>query len=213
MTWTSDVATLHSAGEPLGTAELVVVLVHGRHHNARVMLDLVDRLPALPVSYLALEHRTGQWYPYGFQQPIVRNEPQLSQSLETVASLLSWLAEQGYGSERVVLMGFSQGACLLAEYALRHSVRYAGLVLLIGGAIGPDGTRWDGPAMLAGTPAYLGTSDPDDWVPVSRVRETAAVLAERGASVSLEVYDDLGHQVNDAELVAVQRLIRSSLPG
>jgi len=213
MTWSSPHASVHHQGARLGTADLAVVLVHGRHQDAQFMLDLVGRLPALPVSYLALEHPRGQWYPAGFMAPTADNQPDLSRALDAVAECLSWLGGQGYGPERVVLLGFSQGACLLAEYVLRRPARYGGLALIIGGAIGPEGTRWDGPADLAGTPAYLGTSDPDDWVPLTRVRETAAVLADRGARVTLEVFPDLGHRVNDAELDAVRGLIAEALPG
>ncbi len=207
MTWSSEAAVLHEAGEPLGTTDLAVVMVHGRHQNAQFMLDLVGRLPPLPVSYLALEKPTGQWYPFSFLEPTARNEPQLSSSLDAVSSLLAWLDDRGYGPRSVVLMGFSQGACLLAEYVLRHPVRYGGAVLLIGGAVGPPGTSWDGPATLAGTPIYLGTSDPDDWVPASRVRETAAVLSARGARVTTQIFPGLGHEVSDLELDAASRLI------
>ena len=207
MTWSSEAASLHSAGAPLGTSDLAVVLVHGRHQDARFMLDLAGRLPSSSVSYLALEEPTGQSYPFSFLEPTASNEPQLSNALDTVSSLLAWLDERGYGPRSVVLMGFSQGACLLAEHLLRHPARYGGAVLLIGGAIGPPGTSWDGPATLAGTPVYLGTSDPDDWVPASRVRETAAVLAARGARVTTEVFPGLGHEVSDVELEVAGRLI------
>lgn len=206
-TWPSEGASLHQAGEPLGTGDLAVVLVHGRHQDARFMLDLVDRLPSAPVTYLALEEPTGQWYPFSFLEPLARNEPRLSGALDTVSSLLAWLADRGHGPRSVVFLGFSQGACLLAEYLLRHPKRYGGAVLLIGGAIGPPGTSWDGPATLDGTPVYLGTSDPDDWVPATRVRETAAVLAARGARVTTQVFPGLGHEVSDPELEAAAQLI------
>ncbi len=208
MTWQSRTALLHQAGEPLGTSDLAVVLVHGRHQNAQFMLDLADRLPSPPpVSYVALEEPGGQWYPFSFLEPLARNEPQLSSALDTVSSLLGWLSDRGHGPESVVLMGFSQGACLLAEYLLRHPTRYGGAVLLTGGAIGPPGTSWGGPATLAGTPIYLGTSDPDDWVPATRVKETAAVLAARGARVTTQIFPGLGHEVSDLELDAASRLI------
>jgi len=213
MSWPEEAEALHRAGLPLGPSDVAVVLVHGRHQDARFMLDLAARLPPLPVSYLAVEEPTGQWYPLSFLAPTADNEPQLSRALETVGSLLAWLADQGYDSGSVVLLGFSQGACLLAEFVLRHPARYGGVVLLIGGAIGPAGTTWDGPATLAGTPVYLGTSDPDDWVPADRVRETAAVLATRGAQVAMEVFPGLGHEVSDTELAAARELIENALPG
>ena len=85
---------------------------------------------------------------------------------------------------RLVLGGFSQGACLAAEYALRNPRRYGGLLLFTGGYIGPPGWFPSRSGSFAGTPCFLGTADPDDWVPVWRVHETASVLGALGASVT-----------------------------
>ena len=58
-----------------------------------------------------------------------------------------------------------------------------------------------------GTPVYMGTSDPDDWVPVWRVQETSAVLSELGAAVTVDVFEGMDHLVNDAEVEAGRVLI------
>ena len=196
-----------SKGPPPRSAAAAVVLLHGRGGSAESMLELVDHLPSLPVSWLAPAAPGHTWYPQSFLAPIEANEPALSRSLAGLDELVSDLAAEGVDRSRVVLMGFSQGACLAAEYALRNPTRYGGLVLLTGGGIGPPGTRWEGPADFAGTPVFAGTSDPDPHVPVERVRETVEVLARRGAEVRIEVYPGMPHTVNDEELVAAVAVI------
>ena len=55
----------------------------------------------------------------------------------------------------------------------------------LGGLIGPPGTPRDYAGSLAGTPVFLGTSDPDPHVPFERVQETAEVFKGMGADVEL----------------------------
>jgi phospholipase/carboxylesterase/glyoxalase family protein len=108
-----------------------------------------------------------------------------------------------------VLGGFSQGACLAAEYALRNPRRYGGLLLYTGGFLGPPGASPVRTGDFARTPAVLGTSDPDDWVPAGRVRETAAALEALGAAPLLRVYPGMEHLVNDEEIDFGRDLIAS----
>jgi len=107
----------------------------------------------------------------------------------------------------VVLGGFSQGACLASEYALRHPGRYGGLLLYTGGFCGPRGTVPPRLDSFEGTPVYMGTSDPDDWVPVWRVHETSSALSELGAEVTVDVFEGMPHLVNDAEIEAGRALL------
>jgi predicted esterase len=184
-------------------ARAVVVLLHGRGRDTADVLALADRIGDPDVAYLAPAARDNTWYPQSFLAPIAENEPYLSSALGVVDALV-----RGFDAERLVLGGFSQGACLAAEYALRHPRRYGGLLLYTGGAIGPPGTIWPPRGSFAGTPAYLGTSDPDAWVPVERVRETVDLLRAQDAEVTLEVFPGMDHLVNDAEIAAGRDLIR-----
>lgn len=197
-------------GEPLGSAAAAVVLLHGRGGTAESMFGLASAMPGLDVSWLAPAAPGNTWYPQSFLAPIEANEPELSQALDTVDGVVHELAAAGFDRSRTVLLGFSQGACLAAEYALRHPARYGGLVLLTGGAIGPDGTSWEGEAAFAGTPVFAGTGDADPHVPLQRVRDTVDVLTRRGARVSLEVYPGMPHIVNDDELVRAAAVVRAA---
>jgi len=189
------------------TADAVAVVLHGRDQDADFMREhLVDRLPALPVSFLVPTAAGASWYPGRFMDPLETNEPWLSWTLERIGALVAEAVAGGVPESRVALVGFSQGACAILEYAARHPARYGAIIGLTGGLIGPPGTTWRG-GSLAGTPVYLGTSDVDGWVPLPRVQESATVLADRCADVQLTVFEGMGHEICDEEVAAAARLL------
>jgi predicted esterase len=117
------------------------------------------------------------------------------------------LAAAGIPRERVVLLGFSQGACLSSQYAVEYPGRYGGLVLFSGGLIGAPGTTWDFPGDFDGTPVFLGCSDVDSHVPAERLRESAAVFERMAARVDLRLYPGMGHLVNEEEIAAARAIL------
>jgi predicted esterase len=196
-----------AAGEPLEQARAALVLVHGRGASAANILELAAELRAPGFAYLAPQATGGSWYPYSFLVPLERNEPCLSAALAALGALVARIAAAGVPPERTVLLGFSQGACLTLEFAARNARRYGGLVGLSGGLIGPDGTPRDYAGSLAGTPVFLGCSDVDPHIPRPRVEHTAAVLRALGAEVTMQLYPNLGHTVNEDEMEHVRGLL------
>jgi predicted esterase len=152
------------------------------------------------VAYRAPEAVGYSWYPETFLAPIADNEPRLSSALRAIDRVVSTLSKGGFTSERVLLGGFSQGACLVAEYVVRHPRRFAGLLLYSGGLIGPPGTVWPELGSLEGTPALVACSDADPHVPLWRVEETAEALSAMGAEVDLRVFPGMGHTINLEEI-------------
>lgn len=185
-------------------ARAVCVLLHGRGRSPEDVLGLAERMALEDVAWVAPAAADGSWWPGSFLAPFAENEPWLSSALGAVDALVHTLGDLS----RVVLGGFSQGACLAAEYALRHPAGYGGLLLYTGGFCGPQGTAAPQVDAFEATPVYLGTSDPDDWVPVWRVRETAAAFTALGASVTLDVFEGMDHLVNDAEIAAGRELLQ-----
>jgi predicted esterase len=199
---------LHS-GPGLDAARLAAILLHGRGASAEDILGLAAEFAVDDVAYLAPQAANHTWYPYSFLSPIPQNEPFLTSALGVVGALVERLRDEGVPSERVVILGFSQGACLTLEFAARNPRRYAAIVGLSGGLIGPPGTPRLYPGSLDGTPAFLGCSDVDAHIPVDRVRESAAVLRTMKASVDERIYRGMGHTVNGDELRAVTTLLHA----
>lgn len=199
------------AGAPLAKARGAMILLHGRGATAESILDLADFIPHPGLAYLAPQAADYAWYPYSFLEPLSRNEPYLSSALATVDRLVAEIEAAGIPAARIVLAGFSQGACLAAEYAARHAQRFGGLLIFSGGLIGPDGTPRDYPGSLDGTPALLGCSDADPYIPVGRVRQTATLFERMGAAVDLRIYPRMGHTINDDEIKAATGLVAGGL--
>jgi predicted esterase len=195
------------AGAPLGTAAAVVIMVHGRNATPANIMDLTRRWDRPALTYLAPAAAGGAWYPHSFMADIASNEPGVTSGLELLTSLVAKAESAGVDRSRVVICGFSQGACLASEFAIRHASRFGGLLIFSGGAIGAPGTTWKYDGRFDGTPVFLGCSDRDAHVPESRVRETADVFAAMGAGVTLRIYPGMGHLVNDDEIRFAQRLL------
>jgi predicted esterase len=209
--------TLHAgqpvlaAGRPLGESHAVMVMIHGRNAGPRNILDLVPALGRPEFTYLAPAAANGTWYPYSFLADRESNEPWLSSALERLDTLVGEVLERGIRSEHVVLLGFSQGACLTSEFAVRNARRYGGIVAYSGGLIGPPGTTWETPGAFEGTPAFLGCSDVDPHIPEPRVHESAAVFERMGADVTVRIYPGMGHLVNEDELEFTRGLMDAIL--
>jgi len=184
-----------------------MILVHGRGASAEDILSLGRELGRLDLAYLAPQAEGYSWYPFSFLAPMERNEPGLSSGLALIGHLLGRLAAEGIPSERTVLLGFSQGACLTLEYAARNAQRFAGVAGLSGGLIGPPGTPRNYQGSLDGTPVFLGCSDRDPHIPLERVKETTEVLTRIGAQVTERIYPAMGHTVNEDELEHVRSLL------
>lgn len=203
---------VRSIGPDLREARAVAVLLHGRGGSAGDMLTLAPEIGLDDVTYLAPEAAGNTWYPYRFTEPFERNQPYLDSALRRVQQMIDTAAEADVPAIRVVLVGFSQGACLALEFAARKARRIGGVAGLSGGLIGPDGTPRDYGGSLDGTPTFLGCSDVDPHIPVERVHETAAVLEGMGATVTTRIYPGWIHAVNMDEIAAVRDIIAGIAP-
>lgn len=196
------------AGAPLEEADGVVLLLHGRGATAEGILPLGKEVAPVGFTLLAPQAVRGTWYPYSFLAPLEENEPWLSSALALLGNGVGRIEAAGVPADRLVVAGFSQGACLATEFVARNPQRYGALLAFTGGLLGPPGTALDHRGNLAGTPVFLGAGDPDPHVPWTRVEETGAVLTRMGARVTLRRYPDLGHTVGQEELEEARRLVR-----
>ncbi|HSN55401.1 MAG TPA: dienelactone hydrolase family protein, partial [Candidatus Sulfomarinibacteraceae bacterium] len=152
------------------------------------------------------------WYPSSFLAPVEANEPGLSSALAKIERTVLALEAHGIAREDIILLGFSQGACLAVEYAVRHARRWGGVAALTGGLIGESIGRRDGEGGFEGTPIFLGCSDRDPHVPLWRVSETEEILRRMGAEVEKRVYPGMAHTIIRDELDWVETTMRQLPP-
>jgi predicted esterase len=171
------------------------------------MMDLARAIDLPDVAWLALAAPEGSWYPQSFLAVRDDNQPSLDEALARVRGVVADLEGQGIARDRIALVGFSQGACLAAEVVYRNPARWGALVALTGGVLGPKGTAFTPSGDLQGMPAALSVSADDAWVPLWRVKETAAVLRAMGAEVQLRVRDGAEHVIDAEEIAQARRVL------
>ena len=216
--------TVLKRGATLGEALGAMILVHGRGASAESILELTDELEGGEgFAFWAPQAADSAWYPNSFLAPVQRNEPGLSSGLARIGDLVQELESGGTPRERILLLGFSQGACLALEFAARHPARYGGVAGLSGGLIGVASESAGGEVGgdnrfdlygvnaaggdFAGTPVFLGCSDIDPHIPKERVDKSAEVFNSLGASVEKRIYSGMGHTINWDEIALVSNMM------
>jgi predicted esterase len=199
---------LLTAGAPLEEARAAAILLHGRGAGAHDLLGLAAALPDQGVAYLLPQAANHTWYPHSGFAPLAANEPYLSSAMDTIRKLIEQVNAAGIPTEKVVLGGFSQGACLSAEFAARHARRYGALLVLTGALMGPlDMPRaYDG--TLDGTPVFIGGIDRDPWVTEEQMRHTAGTLEQLGGQVTIQIEPGFQHTIRPSEIDRASAIIR-----
>ncbi|MFW0718737.1 alpha/beta hydrolase [Pedobacter sp. N23S346] len=195
------------SGKSLAVAEKVLVMIHGRGGSAEDILSLSADLNVDSFALVAPQAPGNSWYPQSFLSPRTENEPSLSNALKLINDLVLDLEKEGFTKEQIYFLGFSQGACLALEFAASQAARYGGVVAFTGGVIGDHVDHRNYHGNFDGTPIFIGSSNPDFHVPVSRVKESTALLEEMGANVTEIIYENMGHTISRAEIAQVNKLI------
>lgn len=191
-----------------------VVAVHGRGSTADNILLLSNVVPRHDLAWIAPQAAANTWYPHSFLAPLEQNEPWLSSALSRLADAVAQL-EAEIPAEKIVLIGFSQGACLASEFVARNPRRYGGLIVFSGGLIGsgqgdgapPNDKLFDYDGSLNGTPVFLGCSDVDPHIPAPRVEISAQTFDAMGADVTARLYPGAGHDINDDEIKQMRGIL------
>lgn len=195
------------AGAPLEDAAAAMILVHGRGASADSMLLFADEFERSDIHYRAIQADRHTWYPNSFLAPKEQNQPGISSGLQAIYDEIKIINKAGIDTANIVLLGFSQGACLSSEFAARHPQKYGGLVALSGGLIGPEIDSENYSGSFEGTPVFMGCSDYDPHIPQERVHETADILESLGAQVTKKIYPGMGHTVNQDEIEHVKQML------
>jgi predicted esterase len=198
-------------GSSLQEADLAVILLHGRGATAESMLSIAKPLQIPGIHFIIPQAALNRWYPNSAFGPLEANEPDLSSAIKTIKDLVDELQEQGFAPQQIAFGGFSQGACLAAEYVARTANQYAGLFVFSGALIGPPGMERHYSGSFEQMPVFIGGSDVDPWVDHDLMKETAEVFERMGADVDFRTYTGMAHTINEDEITAVQNLLKETI--
>lgn len=177
----------------------MLILIHGRGSSPEDIAGLTQALDVGDLACLAPAAEGGAWYPQRFHAPLAQNEPWLTNALQAVAALVADCTRAGVSTERIGLIGFSQGACLALEHAVREGTRYGLIAALSGALIGPLDTPR--PARdLQRTPVLLGCAEADAHIPLEHVEHSATVLEAMNAAVTKQIFRGHAHTVFPPEI-------------
>jgi phospholipase/carboxylesterase len=196
-----------TAGRKIGESSKLMIMLHGRGADAEDILGLSDQFSLDDFTLLAPQATNNTWYPYSFMAPVLSNEPWLSSALENLKELIADLESKGYKRDQIYILGFSQGACLSLEFVARNASRFGGVIAFTGGLIGDQLNLDNYKGDFAGTPIFIGTSDPDPHVPVARVKDSIRILESMNAAVTSRIYRGMGHTINADEIAEAKKIL------
>jgi predicted esterase len=175
------------------------------------MIGIANQLQVDGIRWVAPAAKSGSWYPHRFMRELDWNEPYLSGAIGQCRAALREASEDGrLGPEKLVLLGFSQGACIATEYAMRHPGEVAAIIVFTGCLIGPpeEDREWgDHGTQLENLKVLITGSDWDEWIPEEITRGTAEIFEQLGAEVTLRIYQGRPHVVGDEEIAEARALL------
>ena len=176
-----------------------IIMLHGRGSSREDMLSFSRMLPK--ANYIALQAPTPNrsWYPNSFLVTKEANEPYITNAMNMINNSI-----KEFDPKTVIILGFSQGACLATEFALRFPKRYAGFLIFSGGYIG-NVIRKE--IDLKETPVFIGCSDDDPYIPLERVNETIKLFQNSNSNLSYHVYEGNSHTITDKEVEYAIKMI------
>ena len=195
-----------------------MILLHGYGSNGA---DLIGLTPywreALPQTLFLAPNAPQdcpgvpggrQWWPLTSFSPEARAAGVRVAAPGLNAYIDSCLAHHGLASDRLALVGFSQGSMMALHVGPRRTEPIAGIVAY-------SGMLADGEALAAEVktrpPVLLVHGDADEVLPVSALHQARARLEALGFEVAAHVSPDLGHSVDGPGLELGAKFLASRL--
>ncbi len=208
-------------GVAKGQAKNLLVFLHGYGADGADLLGLADVLePHLPgTAFVAPDApepcRGGgfgcQWFPIPWIDG--SSEVEAGAGLAAAADDLNGfldarLAEEGLTADRLVLVGFSQGAMMSLHVAPRRDKEVAGIVAISGRLLRPEALAAEA---VVKPPVLLIHGDQDPVVPFADMARAGDALVAAGFRTYGHVMQGTGHGIAPDGLGAALQFIRERL--
>jgi predicted esterase len=200
-------------GAPAREARVLCVVIHGRHGAPEAMMEhLVDHLAAPDVHYVLPRAAGNSWYDArGFDPLTAHTRGQIAAALDQIAGDVEAARAAG-APGRMVMAGFSQGACMTLEYAASRGGWDGAACALTGfrvGCIGDERPIAD----LTGFPVYLSDGNGDPFITLPEFCDTLQALTAAGARVRSDVFPRTAHVMSPPEVATVDAVLRAVAEG
>ena len=199
----------------LDHTECIMIGLHGRNANKFAFFPFVRQMGFLHTQWIlpsapfadpqAPETR---WW---FERETHRIE-QIQASKDRIARLIDAVVMFGVPAESVFLVGFSQGAVMALETALKYPTRLGGVVALSGYLAAPERLAIERHKANARLPVFLSHGTQDETLPVDFGRQTEAALLSHGYSVEYHEYPN-GHRISSSGVRDIRAFLHRHMYG
>lgn len=183
-----------------------MIFLHGRGGSAEDILQLYDEIGDKDFFGAAPQAPENSWYPYSFLAPIKNNELYIRKSHNILKTVIKEFSDKGIKEDKIVLVGFSQGACLTLEYIYRNPNKYGGVAALSGALITP---KPEVTVDLQSTPVFLGCSENDPHIPLQRIELTNQIFLKMNAETQKRIFRGPFHGVIQDEIDEIKKMAES----
>ena len=196
----------------------LVILLHGYGSNEKDLFGLKDLLPA-QATYLSvrapLELAPGhyQWFRQkGTAAPYDGVSTDLAQAGSVLTDFIVKAAAKYHTpANRVYLVGFSQGAMMTYEVALRRPDVVGGIAALSGRLLPVVEQQMRGVPEYRNLQVFIGHGNADQRVGFSGATHAQEQLKKVGVTPQFHAYPGLGHSISEAEVGDLQAWLQGAL--
>jgi phospholipase/carboxylesterase len=208
-----DTAALQWGVAP-AQARVLCVFLHGRGQTPEdITQTIIGRLRVDDVHYVLPRAEGKSWYKaHAVDNLTDLTVAQVSAALAQIRSDTLEAIEAGAPGRRLIVAGFSQGACMALEAVLQQALVAKALAVLTGCRVG-DQSASAPTAALLGLSAYLSCADVDDWIPLESAARTQVALSAAGARVRSDIFPGRTHGVSDTEIRVLEEMIDAVAEG
>lgn len=203
-----------TAGQPL------VIFLHGFGSNEDDLFSLREQLPA-GYNYLSLrapldvEPGAYKWFT---RKPGEGDYDGVTEQLADSQRLLGQFITQAQAkyhtaANKVILVGFSQGAIMAYEVGLRRPGSVGGIAALSGSLLPVLHAELKPSPALARLPVFIGHGTDDPQLPVKDAAAADQVLRGLGLQPQLHVYPGMVHTISGVEVKDLRAWLAQVLAG
>lgn len=194
----------------------IVIFLHGYGSNEADLFELRQEFSNEHI-YLSLQApmilAPGSYQWYGLQPA---EALQVAENVLRYTKMLKEFIEQAVikyhtTHEKVILIGFSQGAIMSYELALQFPKRVRGIAALSGKILSPLKEKIKPGLDLAGLSIFIGHGTADDRVYYKEATEAFSLLEKTSIKPFFHSYQKMGHSINQQELTDLKIWLEATL--